>query len=336
MTTANDNNSQQSQAESQARLLEIFQQARLPLMAAPMFLVTGPELVVAAARAGLSAIYPSPNSRNIEDLDQVMHTISTQAVNTAAPWGLNMIVHSSYDRFDDELALVKKYKPSIVSTALGSPKRVVDHVHAYGGVVIADVIDTRLARKAADAGVDGLILVTHGAGGHTGTLHPMAFIREVREFWSGPLGLAGAITSGQDILNAQLMGADFAVAGTRFIATEESRADQDYREMLVHSSAGDLVASKAVSGVLANWLKPTLERAGLDMNSLQEDKKIDFSGDISTQPKAWKHVWSAGQGLAGVTGIQSVQQLVEALSNEYGAAIQAHEETLQALRRRYL
>jgi len=322
--------------QSQQRLRDIFQQTRLPLMAAPMFLVTGPELVIAAAQAGLSAIYPSPNSRNIEDLDRTLDAINSQVTDTLAPWGLNMIVHSSYDRFDEELALVKKYQPSLVSTALGSPKRVIDDVHAYGGVVIADVVDIRLARKAVAAGVDGLILVTHGAGGHTGTLHPMAFIREVREFWSGPLGLAGAITSGQDILNAQLLGADFAVAGTRFIATEESRADQEYREMLVNSTSDDLVASKAVSGVLANWLKPTLERAGLDINVLPEHKDIDFSGDISTQPKAWKHVWSAGQGLAGVTSIQSVQQLVETLSDEYRAALRANEKTLKALSHRYL
>lgn len=320
---------------AQHQLLKLFANMRMPLMAAPMFLVTGSDIVVAAARAGLCAIYPSPNSRNIADLDQTLKVIQNQARNAAGPWGLNMIVHSSYDRFEAELDLIKRYRPQIVSTALGSPRRVVDHVHEYGGAVIADVIDVRLAQKAVDAGVDGLILVTHGAGGHTGHLHPMAFVNEVRKFWEGPLGLAGAISSGQDILNAQLMGADFAVAGTRFIATHESKADQDYRQMIVDSNTEDLVLSKAVSGVMANWLKPTLQRAGLGSDQLEENQKIDFSGDISSQPKAWKHVWSAGQGLGCVHKIQSVEDLVETLYAEYQQALTQHAATISRLQKQY-
>ena len=315
----------------QHAFMRILERGALPLMVAPMFLVSGPELVCACARNGLVGSFPAANARDLGVLRQWMQSIS-ETVSRLGPeafWSVNMIVHSSYDRFQGELDLVQTFKPRIVSTALGSPRRVLDAVHAYGGMVAADVTTPLLARKAADAGADILILVTHGAGGHTGSHHPFALLHEVRKFWSGPLGLAGAITFGADILAAQVLGADFVVAGTRFIATHESLAEEDYRQMLVESSIEDLVATKAVSGVLANWLKPTLERAGFTPEQLREEQRIDFSGDIATAPKAWKTVWSAGHGVGGINAIASVHDVVEQLRGEYRAALMREQERVE-------
>lgn len=322
---------------AQQDFLDIMARTRLPLMAAPMFLVSGPELVTACAAAGIIGSYPAANARNIDILrewmTQTRDTIQAQA--PGAPWSMNMIVHSSYDRFDAELALVAEFQPKIVSTALGSPKRVLDTVHGYGGIVVADVINPALARKAAAAGADVLILVTQGAGGHTGQYHPFALLAEIRKFWSGPLGLAGAITTGTDIRAAQLLGADFVVAGTRFIATTESLAEQAYRELVVGSGLEDLVATKAVSGVLANWLKPTLEQAGFTPEQLREEKKIDFSGDIVAAPKAWKTVWSAGHGVGGIAGIATTAEVVDLLYREYATCLNDEFASVQQLRARY-
>lgn len=321
----------------QQAFLDIVARSALPLMAAPMFLVSGPELVIACAEAGIIGSYPAANARNVDILREWMATTrdTIQNKKPGAPWSLNMIVHSSYDRFAAELDLVAEFQPKIVSTALGSPKRVLDTVHAYGGIVMADVIDPKLARKAAEAGADVLVLVTNGAGGHTGSYHPFALIAEVRKFWSGPLGLAGAVTTGTDIRAAQLLGADFVLAGTRFIATTESLADQAYRELVVSSSLDDLVATKAVSGVLANWLKPTLDQAGFSAEQLREEKKIDFSGDIAAAPKAWKSVWSAGHGVGGIERIAATREVVEQLYREYSACLDREFAELGLLRSRY-
>ncbi len=321
----------------QQRFMGWLQASALPLMAAPMFLVSGPELVIACARAGIIGSYPAANARNIETLDAWMAQTreGVLAGNPNAVWAMNMIVHSSYDRFGAELELVQKYQPHIVSTALGSPKRVLEAVHGYGGIVMADVINPTLARKAADAGADVLVLVTSGAGGHTGTYHPFALIAEVRKFWQGPLGLAGAITQGADIRAAQLLGADFVLAGTRFIATPESLAEPDYRELLVQSHLEDLVQTKAVSGVLANWLRPTLEKAGFTEDQLREEKKIDFSGDIVAAPKAWKTVWSAGHGVGGIDRVATTAEVVAELRQGYVATLQREQQELAALLPRY-
>lgn len=304
-------------------LRQLFPPGSLPLMAAPMFLVSGPELAIACARAGIVGSFPAPNARDVGMLDRWLQQLTSalRDARHAAPWALNMIVHSSYDRFSAELELVLKYRPAIVSTALGSPKRVLEAVHSYGGVVMADVVTPALARKAIDAGVDALILVTHGAGGHTGHINPFAFVAEVRQFWDGPLGLAGCISSGTDIRAAQLMGADFVVAGTRFIATTESMACPEYRELLVASHLEDLIETKAVSGVLANWLRPTLESAGIDPRAAGEAEPIDFSGDISAGTKAWKDVWSAGQGVGAIARVDTVDGVVQALRREYNDAL---------------
>lgn len=314
-------------------LKELFPAGRLPLLAAPMFLVSGPDLAVACAKAGVVGSFPAPNARSVEILDDWLKQVTGALADfpDAAPWALNMIVHSTYDRFQRELELVLKYRPKLVTTALGSPKRVLEHVHGYGGFVMADVITPTLARKAIDAGVDGLILVTQGAGGHTGNYNPFAFIAEVRKFWDGPLGLAGCISTGRDVRVAQMMGADFVVAGTRFIATEESLARLEYRQLVVDSGIEDLVESKAVSGVLGNWLKATMDTAGVDPEGDGKDKKIDFSGDISAGKKAWKDIWSAGQGLGSVASIAPVRDVVASMESEYRAALRAERAFLDNL-----
>lgn len=317
-------------------LRSVFARARLPVMAAPMFLVSGPELVIASARAGIVGTYAAPNARNIDAMDESLARIAEGTRGAPAPWALNMIVHSSYDRFDAEMELVLRYRPRVVTTALGSPRRVLEQVHGYGGFVMADVISPALARKAIDAGVDGLVLVAAGAGGHTGTYNPFAFIAEIRRFWNGPLGLAGAISTGTDVRAAQLLGADFAVVGTRFIATPESLAAPEYRRMLVDSGMEDLVLSKAVSGVAANWLRPTLEKAGIDPRQLQQETRIDFSGDIATAPKAWKDVWSAGHGVGAVRAVEPVDAVVAALEREYRACLDAEAGEVARLRERHV
>jgi len=222
----------------QQQLLNLFAGLDLPVLAAPMFLVSGPRLLAASCQAGIVGSLPAPNARTVEQLQQWLEQIvgerdaAQQRGEQWAPWMLNMIVHSTYDRFEAELELVRRYQPPIVSTALGSPKRVLDTVHAYGGVVIADVISPALARKAVAAGVDGLVLVCNGAGGHTGNYNPFAFVAEVREFWDGPLGLAGAISNGRDIHAAQVLGCDFSLVGTRLIATHESLVEDAYLPLL--------------------------------------------------------------------------------------------------------
>lgn len=308
-------------------LSNLFRALPVPVLAAPMFLVSGPRLLVACCRAGIVGSLPAPNARTLDGLDQWLAQIADElgaaraAGESVAPWLLNMIVHSSYDRFAGELELVRRYRPPLVSTALGSPARVLDEVHAYGGLVLADVTTPALARKAIAAGVDGLILVCHGAGGHTGSYNPFAFVAEVRRFWNGPLGLAGAVSSGRDIHAARILGCDFAVVGTRLIATAESQAEDAYRQMLVDCSMDDLVASKAISGVLANWLRPSLERAGIDPAG-EGKAGIDFSGDIASANKAWKHVWSAGQGVGQIERSASVAALVEELRQGYRASLE--------------
>lgn len=322
---------------TQQAFLDIMARSTLPLMAAPMFLVSSPELVMACAQAGIVGAFPAANARNLDTLHDWM--ARTQAAVLAhspeAVWSLNMIVHSSYDRFTQELALVSQFQPKIVSTALGSPKRVLEVVHGYGGIVMADVVNPTMAKKAAEAGADVLVLVSQGAGGHTGHYHPFALLAEIRKFWSGPLGLAGAITTGTDIRAAQLLGADFVLAGTRFIASAESLADPAYQAEIVSSTLEDLVATKAVSGVLANWLKPSLDRAGLSADQLREERKIDFSGDIAAAPKAWKHVWSAGHGVGGIHRTDTVQGIVSQLYGEYAQCLADEQTQLAALRQRY-
>lgn len=315
-----------SRAELQAQLLKLLQSQRIPAVAAPMFLVSSPELAIACSKAGIVGSIPAPNARTVEQLEQWLAQISTELgpeknEGKQYPWLLNMIVHSTYNRFDAEVELVKRYKPALVTTALGSPKRVLSTVHEYGGLVMADVSTPAMARKAVEAGVDGVILICTGAGGHTGTYNPFAFIAEVREFWDGPIGLAGGVSNGADIHAARIVGYDFVLIGTRFIPAVESLVSDDYREMLLESTIDDVVPSKSVSGVLANWLKPSLERAGFDLATAQT-AEIDFSGNISSDTKAWKHIWSAGHGVGQIKSTYTAAELIDELVAGYQKSLE--------------
>jgi nitronate monooxygenase len=279
-----------------------------------MFLISGPELVIAAAQAGIIAAFPAPNARTIEDLKAWLERI-TGALGETGNWAMNMIVHNSYDRFEAELALVEAYQPKLVITALGSPKRVAPRVQAYGGAVFCDVITAEQARKAVDAGVDGLILVCAGAGGHTGQFSAFAFVEEVRRFWPGPLALAGAIGTGRGIRAAQMLGADFAYMGTRFIACPESLVSDDNRAMLVRAGMGDVKTTAAISGVPANWLRESLEAAGFTPEMLKAEKKVDFS-NLHGESKAWKTIWGAGHSVGRTLAVQTVAEVVAQLAGE--------------------
>jgi nitronate monooxygenase len=286
----------------------------LPLIVAPMFLVSGPALVLAARRAGVIGAFPFPNGRTLEALEECLLAITREP--SATPWAANLVVHRSYDRLDAELGLVSRFRPPIVITALGSPARVIDTVHAYGGQVFADVSTLPFARKAAAAGVDGLVLVCAGAGGHTGALSPFAFIPAVRDFFDGIIVLAGCVGDGYALRAAQALGADLAYMGTPFIATHESLAPEAYRDMVVACTADDLIATNAFTGATANYLRPSIERAGLDPATLAPKPGMDLSGS-QTKIKAWKDIWSAGHGVGGVRAVVPAADLIARVRTEY-------------------
>ncbi|WP_088309773.1 NAD(P)H-dependent flavin oxidoreductase [Novosphingobium sp. B 225] len=293
----------------------------LPAIAAPMFLVSGPEMVIAACRAGMIGSFPAPNARTSADLEDWIGQIEAALAETpqAAPWAINLVVHPSNDRFPADLECVVRHKVPLVITALGSPTRVIDAVHSYGGLVFADVNSVGFARKAAAAGVDGLVLVAAGAGGHTGQTAGFAFVEEVRQFWSGPIVLGGAISTGQAIRAAEVLGADLAYLGTSLIACEESLAAPDYKDMVVAAGAEDIVPSKGITGVTANWLRLSLVAAGYDPANMPEDKQPNFE-NAQDDAKAWKNVWSAGQGVGAVRAAEPLGAIVERLKSEYAAA----------------
>ena len=291
---------------------------RLPVIVAPMFLVSGPQFVIAACQAGVIGSFPAPNARTIADLDAWLDEISRACPpGKTAPWAVNLLVHPSNGRLEEELRLVQQYKPPLVITALGTPRRVTEVVHAYGGVVFGDVITPTFARKAVAAGVDGLVLVCAGAGGHTGDYSPFAFLRDVRRFWSGPVVLAGAIADAPAILAARVLGADFVYMGTRFICARESMVPDDYRQMLVDSGLEDIILTKAVTGVRANFMRASLTRAGFDDAALAMDRKIDFSTERLSNVKAWKHIWGAGQSVGCVERVAHMKDIVDELVQDY-------------------
>lgn len=294
---------------------------RLPAIAAPMFLVSGPELVIAACRAGLIGSFPAPNARTAEDLEDWISRIESALATdpAAAAWAINLVVHPSNNRLESDLACVIRHKVPLVITALGSPARVVDQVHAYGGLVFADVNSVGFARKAAAAGVDGLVLVAAGAGGHTGQTAGFAFVEEVRQFWGGPIVLGGAISTGQAIRAAEVLGADLAYLGTSLIAAEESMAVPAYKDMVVAAGAEDIVPSRGITGVTANWLRSSLVAAGYDPARMPEDKKPNFE-NAQDDAKAWKNVWSAGQGVGAVRAREPIAAIIARLEQEYRAA----------------
>lgn len=293
----------------------------LPAIGAPMFLISGPEMVIAQAKAGMIGSFPTPNARTAEILDDWMRQISDTLAGEAdaATWAANLVVHPSNSRLPADLECVLRHKPPLVITALGSPARVVDAVHGYGGLVFADVNSVGFARKAAVTGVDGLVLVASGAGGHTGLTAGFAFVEEVRQFWDGPIVLGGAISTGHAIRAAEVLGADLAYVGTALIACAESMATDGYKDMVVGASAEDIVPSKGITGVTANWLRQSLVSAGYDPANMPEDKKPNFE-NAQDDAKAWKNVWSAGQGVGAVRAIESMAQIVARLKNQYDAA----------------
>lgn len=307
------------------RFQDFRQRLRAPVIVAPMFLVSGPDLVIAACRAGVGAALPAPNARTLEQLDSWLARIGEALVAPGAdgdapgPWVLNLVTHSSYDRLASELALVARHRPPMVVTALGSPAAVVDTVHAYGGLVFADVSTLAFARKAAASGVDGLVLVCAGAGGHTGSVSPFAFVPAVRQFYDGPVAVAGCIATGAAVRAVEVLGADLAYVGTPFIAAVESLAGNDYRGMVATASLEDLVLTPAFTGANAWYLRQSIERAGLDPDRLAGKSAVDWH-DSQAQLRAWRDIWSAGQGVGLITRSEPAAVIVERLATEYRTA----------------
>ena len=304
---------------------------RVPVVGSPLFLVSGPELVIAQCKAGIIGSFPALNARPAEVLDEWLTRINTEleeykAANpdaVVAPYAVNQICHASNDRLMEDMETCVKHKVPIIITSLRPPAEIVEAAHSYGGVVYHDVINVKHARKAAEEGVDGLILVCAGAGGHAGALSPFALLREVKEWFDGTILLSGAIGDGFCVASALAMGADLAYMGTRFIATEEANADQNYKDMLIQSAADDIVYSSLFTGVLGNYLKPSIAAAGLDPNNLPEaDKsKMNFGSGGNMKTKAWKDIWGSGQGIGGIQDVEPVEAVVSRLETEYRTAI---------------
>jgi nitronate monooxygenase len=302
---------------------------RLPVIGAPLFIVSNPELVIAQCKAGVVGAFPALNARPQADLDRWLTRIATElAAHRAAhpearvaPFAVNQIVHSSNGRLEADMEVCVRHRVPIVITSLRPPHPVVERVHAYGGIVLHDVISVRHAEKALEAGVDGLILVCAGAGGHAGLLNPFALVNEVRRFYAGPLVLAGAITNGAGIVAAQAMGCDLAYLGTRFIATRESNASDRYKQMIAEAQAADIAYTPYFSGVHGSYLKASIRAAGLDPDNLPDAPAGAMNYDKREErPKAWKDVWSAGQGVGNITDAPPVGELVDRLEREYRAA----------------
>ena len=296
----------------------------LPAIAAPMFLISGPKLVIECCKNGIVGTFPALNQRTSEGFEQWLIEISSalqkfeeETGKKPAPFGVNLIVHQTNPRLEADLKLCIKHKVPIIITSLGAVSQVVDAIHSYGGLVFHDIIKKRHAEKAAEAGVDGLILVAAGAGGHAGTINPMTLIAEVKKFFKGTVILSGCISTGRDIASALQMGADLAYMGTRFINTEESRAPEEYRKMIIEAGASDVVYTAAISGVHANFLGASLKAAGITEEDLKKDTKIDFGKELDTEAKAWKTIWSAGQGSATIENTVSVSELVTSLKYEF-------------------
>jgi len=295
----------------------------LPVVAAPMFLVSGTEIVIACCKAGIVGTFPALNQRSSDGLEKWLEIISENLTDKDAPYGVNLIVHKTNPRVQPDLDICIKYKVPLIITSLGAIADLVDEVHSYGGVVFHDVTTVRHAQKAAEAGCDGLILVCAGAGGHAGTINPFALLPEIRNFFKGTILLAGSISDGRSIAAAQMLGADLAYLGTRFIATHESKAPDAFKEMLVNSSAKDIMYTPAISGIPGNFLRPSLEVAGFDPDKLPIKKadQAEFGEQMQEERKAWRDVWSAGQGVGQIDDIPNAQDLIERLKEEYATAI---------------
>ncbi|HEY8554557.1 MAG TPA: nitronate monooxygenase family protein [Burkholderiales bacterium] len=309
----------------------------LPIIGAPMFIVSNPDLVLAQCKAGIIGSFPALNARPKELLDEWLDRITRELAAEAAaapdrriaPFAVNQIIHQSNDRLDHDLALCIKYRVPIIITSLRAPGDFIKDIHAYGGLVFHDVTNVRHAEKALEAGVDGLVLVCAGAGGHAGTLSPFALVGEVRRFYDGPIALSGAITTGQGVLAAQALGADLAYMGTRFIASREANADPRYKEMIVNCTAKDIVYTAYFSGVPGNYLKPSIAAAGLDPDNLPDNRDKSAMNFGSNRVKAWRDIWGAGQGVGNINDILPAADIIARLGREYRAAL-SRLTTLQA------
>jgi nitronate monooxygenase len=305
----------------------VLQSLPLPIIGAPLFIISNPKLVIAQCTAGVVGAMPSLNARPAEQLDEWLAEITETLAGwnrdhpdrPAAPFAVNQIVHKSNDRLEHDMQMCAKYKVPIVITSLGARTDVNDAVHGWGGVVLHDIINNAFARKAVEKGADGLVAVAAGAGGHAGVKSPFALISEIREWFDGPLALSGAIASGGAVLAARAMGADFAYIGSAFIATEEARAAPAYKQMIVESTSDDIVYSSLFTGVHGNYLKGSVRNAGLDPDALPESDptKMNFGGDAR---KAWKDIWGCGQGIAAIKEVLPARALIERLAREYEEA----------------
>jgi nitronate monooxygenase len=304
---------------------------RVPVVGSPLFLVSGPELVIAQCKAGIVGSFPALNARPAHVLDEWLTRINTEleeykAANPdaiVAPYAVNQICHSSNDRLMQDMETCVKHKVPIIITSLRPPAEVVEAAHSYGGLVYHDVISVKHAKKAAEQGVDGLILVCAGAGGHAGALSPFALVREVKQWFDGTVLLSGAIGDGYCVASALAMGADLAYVGSRFIATEEANADQGYKDMLVASAAEDIVYSSLFTGVDGNYLKPSVAAAGLDPDNLPDaDKsKMNFGSGGNMKTKAWKDIWGSGQGIGGIEAVDTIETVVSQMEREFKDAV---------------
>jgi nitronate monooxygenase len=300
---------------------------RLPVVGAPLFIISHPALVIAQCTAGVVGAFPALNARPLSQLDEWLHEI-TEALaahdkahpeRPSAPFAVNQIVHKSNARLEQDLELTVKWKAPIVITSLGAREEVNQAVHSYGGLTLHDIITDRFARKAVEKGADGLIAVAAGAGGHAGSISPFALIQDIREWFDGPLLLSGAIATGRAILAAQAMGADLAYIGSAFIATEEARAMDDYKQAIVEGDAGDIVGSSLFTGIFGNYLRPSILKAGLDPDNLPhgEAKAMNFGSGGASDAKVWRDIWGSGQGIGAVKAVQPVAELVARFEAEY-------------------
>jgi len=299
----------------------------LPIIGAPLFIISNPKLVIEQCKAGVVGSMPALNARPAEQLDEWLAEITETLAaydkanpdRPSAPFAINQIVHKSNDRLDHDMQVCAKYKVPIVITSLGARTDVNDAVHGWGGVVLHDIINNKFAKKAIEKGADGLIAVAAGAGGHAGVKSPFALIQEIRQWFDGPIALSGAIASGGAVLAAQAMGADFAYIGSAFIATEEARAVEGYKQAIVDGSSDDIVYSSLFTGVHGNYLAPSIRAAGLDPDNLPESdpSKMNFGGD---RKKAWKDIWGCGQGIGAIDAVQPARELISRLASEYHQA----------------
>ncbi len=309
---------------------QVFDTLRLPVIGAPLFIISNPKLVIAQCKAGIVGSFPALNARPESQLDEWLDEITTELADhnaknpdrPAAPFAVNQIVHRSNGRLEHDVQMCAKYKVPLVITSLGAREEVNQAIHSYGGVVMHDIINIPFAHKALEKGADGLIAVCAGAGGHAGELSPFALIPEIRQFFDGPLALSGSIATGGSVLAAQAIGADFAYVGSAFIATDEARAVDEYKQMIVASKASDIVYSNLFTGVHGNYLAPSIAAAGLDPNALPESdpSKMDFGSGGGSKSKAWKDIWGAGQGVGSVSKVQPAAGLVAQFAAEYEAA----------------